>query len=56
MGSSTATGTYGLIADLPLVIESYALEPLSRAFSPEFTRYTTVVRLQGVDTMASART
>ena len=46
-GSSSATASFALIADLPLVIESYALESLSRAFSPEFTRYTTVVRLQG---------
>ena len=45
-GSSTET-TYGLIAQLPVVIESYSLEPLVRAFSPAFTRYTTLVRLHG---------
>src|SRR5450755_1293882 len=45
-GSSAET-TYGLIAQLPVVIESYSLEPLVRAFSPAFTRYTTLVRLHG---------
>jgi L-alanine-DL-glutamate epimerase-like enolase superfamily enzyme len=29
------------------VIESYSVEPLSRSFSPAFTRHTTVVRLGG---------
>lgn len=43
--SSSGDGSYGLIAELPFVVESYALEALSRAVSPEFTRYTTVVRL-----------
>ena len=46
-GSSTVKGTYGLVADLPVVVESFSLEPLSRAFSPDFTRYTTIVRLHG---------
>jgi hypothetical protein len=45
-GSSAET-TYGLIAQLQVVIESYSLEPLVRAFSPAFTRYTTLVRLHG---------
>ncbi len=40
-------GTYGLIADLPLEIESYELEPLELKLSEEFTRLTTVVHLQG---------
>jgi len=47
IGSSTVGGTYSLIAELPVVIESYSLESRSRSFSPEFTRYTTVVRLCG---------
>jgi L-alanine-DL-glutamate epimerase-like enolase superfamily enzyme len=46
-GSLSANGTYGTIAGLPVVVESYSLEPLSRAVSPAFTRYTTVVRLRG---------
>jgi hypothetical protein len=39
--------TYDRLATLPLEIESYALEPLRRDVSSEFTRHTTVVRLQG---------
>jgi L-alanine-DL-glutamate epimerase-like enolase superfamily enzyme len=43
----TAVATYQRLADLPLVIESYSLEGLSRPWSSEFTRRTTVVRLEG---------
>jgi hypothetical protein len=43
-----AAGTYARIADLPLEIESFALERLELAVSPEFTRVTTVIRLRGV--------
>jgi hypothetical protein len=39
--------TYGRIAELPLVIESHALERLEHPVSSEFTRVTTVVRLRG---------
>ena len=39
--------TYGLIADLPLTIESQELERLEHAVSPEFTRVTTIVHLRG---------
>ena len=39
--------TYDAIAELPLTIDSYELEPLELAFSPEFSRLTTVVRLRG---------
>jgi L-alanine-DL-glutamate epimerase-like enolase superfamily enzyme len=35
------------MAELPVVIESYSLEPLSRSFSPALTRYATVVWLRG---------
>ena len=45
--SETAAGTYGRLADLPLVVESYSFEGLSRPWSAEFTRRTTVVRLEG---------
>jgi L-alanine-DL-glutamate epimerase-like enolase superfamily enzyme len=45
--SETAVGTYRRLADLPLVIESYSFEVLSRPWSSEFTRRTTVVRLEG---------
>jgi L-alanine-DL-glutamate epimerase-like enolase superfamily enzyme len=38
---------YGRVADLSLEIESYDLEPLEHAVSPEFKRRTTVVRLRG---------
>jgi L-alanine-DL-glutamate epimerase-like enolase superfamily enzyme len=40
-------GTYDLLAGLPLVVESYALEPLERDVSSGFRRQTTVVHLQG---------
>jgi hypothetical protein len=40
-------GTFDRIANLPLEIESYELEPLQQDVSSEFTRHTTVVRLGG---------
>ncbi len=39
--------TFEHIADLPLEVESYELEGLELDIAPEFTRLTTVVRLQG---------
>jgi L-alanine-DL-glutamate epimerase-like enolase superfamily enzyme len=39
--------TYDLLADLPLTVESYALEPLVLDVSSGFRRQTTVIRLQG---------
>ena len=38
---------YDSLRELPLEVESYALERLEQAVSPEFTRVTTVVRLRG---------
>ena len=38
---------YERVADLPLEIESYELEPLQLDVSSEFTRLTTVIRLRG---------
>jgi hypothetical protein len=38
---------YDAVAELPLAIDSYALERLEFAVSPEFTRVTTLVRLSG---------
>jgi hypothetical protein len=38
---------YERVADLPVQIESYDLEPLAFEVSPEFTRHTTVVHLRG---------
>ena len=40
--------TWELLAELPLRIEDYALEPLQAQVSSEFTRQTTVIRLRGV--------
>jgi len=40
-------GTWARLADLPLEVDGYALEPLSRDVSSDFTRVTTVVRLRG---------
>jgi L-alanine-DL-glutamate epimerase-like enolase superfamily enzyme len=39
--------SYDAIADLPVEVESYALERLERPVSSEFTRVTTVIRLRG---------
>jgi L-alanine-DL-glutamate epimerase-like enolase superfamily enzyme len=39
--------TYELVADLPVRIDGYALEGLVRDVSSDFTRKSTVVRLQG---------
>jgi L-alanine-DL-glutamate epimerase-like enolase superfamily enzyme len=39
--------TYELIRDLPVTIESYALEGLRQSFSPEFERRTTEIVLVG---------
>jgi len=39
--------TFDAIADLPLRIDDYALEGLSRDVSSAFTRYSTVIRMRG---------
>lgn len=39
--------TYDLLAQLPLEVDSYALDRLEQAVSTDFTRVTTVVRLRG---------
>jgi hypothetical protein len=39
--------TYERVADLPLTIDSYALEGLSRTVSSGFHRQTTIIRLRG---------
>ena len=39
--------TWEKLADLPLVIEAYDLEPLQRDVSSDFTRLSTVIRLRG---------
>jgi L-alanine-DL-glutamate epimerase-like enolase superfamily enzyme len=41
---------FDTVADLPLVVEEYALERLERDVSSAFTRVTTVVRLFGIGT------
>jgi L-alanine-DL-glutamate epimerase-like enolase superfamily enzyme len=38
---------YDQVRELPLVVERYALEGLEYVISPEFTRKTTVIRLEG---------
>ena len=53
VGSSPSDATYSLIAELPVVIESCSLEPLSRSFSPALTRYATVVRLRGAGSVGA---
>src|SRR5262245_49959286 len=39
--------TYERVADLPLTIDGYALEGLSKTVSSGFERFTTVIRIQG---------
>ena len=39
--------TWELLAELPVEIEDYALEPLNATVSSEFERKTTVIRLRG---------
>jgi L-alanine-DL-glutamate epimerase-like enolase superfamily enzyme len=39
--------TYGLIAELPLEVDSYALEPQELEVSSAFTRLSTVIKLRG---------
>jgi hypothetical protein len=41
--------TFAAVANLPLTIESYELQPLELAVSEQFTRKTTVVRLRGLE-------
>jgi hypothetical protein len=45
--SRLAARTFARIAELPLEIESFELERLELAISPEFTRVTTVIHLRG---------
>jgi L-alanine-DL-glutamate epimerase-like enolase superfamily enzyme len=45
--STTTQGTYAFIAQLPLVVESYSLEPLSQPMGPDRVRRTTVIHLSG---------
>ncbi len=42
-----STNTWELLSDLPLRIDSYALEPLQALVSSEFERKSTVIRLIG---------
>jgi hypothetical protein len=46
-GASAASSTYSRIARLPLMIDSYSLQPLSRTVTPEVIARTNVVRLHG---------
>ncbi len=43
----TSMSTYAKLADLPLEIEAYDLEPLEREVSSDFTRLSTIMRLRG---------
>jgi L-alanine-DL-glutamate epimerase-like enolase superfamily enzyme len=47
MSDTPARHTWDLVAELPLQIEDYALEPLSAKVSSEFERRSTVIRLRG---------
>ena len=39
--------TYDRLAELSVVIDSYSLSGLEQEFGPDFTRYTTLIRLTG---------
>src|SRR5271170_7711958 len=45
--SSADMSTWELLAELPVEIEDYALEPLSATVSSSFERKSTVIRLRG---------
>ena len=47
MTSSPSPTTYERLADLPVIIDGYALDGLSRRVSTGFRRFTTVFRLAG---------
>ena len=47
MSTTTTDRTYAQLAELPVVIDGYALEVLSRRVSSGFRRFTTVFRLAG---------
>ncbi len=47
MSTTTTDRTYAQLAQLPVVIDGYALEVLSRRVSSGFRRFTTVFRLAG---------
>jgi len=47
VNTTTTEGTYGQLAELPVVINGYALEVLSRRVSSGFRRFTTVFSLAG---------
>ncbi len=49
MSTTTTDGTYARLAELPVVIDGYALEVLSRRVSSGFRRFTTVFALAGGD-------
>jgi hypothetical protein len=40
-------GTYSVLAELPVVVDSYELEGLEQAVSSEFVRRTTIIHLRG---------
>jgi hypothetical protein len=44
---SRPMSTYARVAELPLQVDSYDLEPLQRDVSSEFTRLSTVIRMRG---------
>ena len=46
-GTLAPVGTYSLVSDLPVTIESCELQGLDQAVSAEFLRRTTVIRLRG---------
>jgi hypothetical protein len=45
--AAARASTFGRLAELPLTMDSYALEGLRRRWSPEFVRLSTAVRLSG---------
>ena len=47
MNGSAPVSTWDKLTDLPLEIERYDLEGRELAFSEEFVRYTTLIKLSG---------
>src|SRR4029079_6126295 len=46
-GSLPPVSTYDRLAELPVEIASYSLEGFEQQYTPEFTRMTTVIHMEG---------
>src|SRR3954465_3545652 len=47
IGRVAAVSTWDKVAEIPIIVEEYSLEPLERDVSSDFTRLSTVIRMHG---------